>query len=642
MLQNKNTSIAQETISKYLEDMSPREEANLEKIILDALSHEEYGVRDPIIGRNIRKLGWIQSLHIRKSRELGLLRNSTTSGNNGASIVVNLSLPTLMHPGVQEIKNEIQKMVSKQVILAMKKDDAVATYNVRLEQQQQGEEELVKVDVMITSSKPSPFVHNVEEQDEIIKRLGPGLANVRHFIAVYSCKGGVGKSTVAVNLAYEMSRLGGRIGLLDVDIYGPSLPVLVKPDDAAVRRSSIGPGIVIPIQHNNVKMISLGFVSPTSGVPGSGPSGGAAVMRGPMAGRVVTQLLKGTDWGELDVLILDMPPGTGDVQLTICQDLELTGAVSVTTPSKLAATDAAKGIEMFTSLGVRTLAIVENMSYFDVSSCICVCSFCFCRVVHLILLTLHHVDPIMVVFATLQCQDGSRHYPFGKSIAEKTDFFPLHLNSDSLPNIYQLPISSRMNEANDDGSPLCLSRPKEASVELDVFHKLSCDIAKELLLLDHGHGHGHLNNNDDSDDNSCIEIDGKLFDIASLHLSVDNEKQMFVVRLFSDVGATQVMIPGNKLRSWHPKLGEPLPILLDESNNEEQEKQIMVTHTSGSKGCGSSHDGHAHRHDLKLFPCKLEKKGKYGYAVEWADRSTIIYSMYSLAKAAGGMSQNPS
>ncbi len=90
-------------------------------------------------------------------------------------------------------------------------------------------------------------------------------------------------------------------------------------------------------------------------------------MRGPMAGRVVTQLLKGTEWGDLDVLVLDMPPGTGDVQLSICQDLELSGAVSVTTPSKLAVTDAVKGIEMFTSLGVPTLAIVENMSYFDVS-----------------------------------------------------------------------------------------------------------------------------------------------------------------------------------------------------------------------------------------------------------------------------------
>lgn len=102
-------------------------------------------------------------------------------------------------------------------------------------------------------------------------------------------------------------------------------------------------------------------------MPGSGPNAGAAVMRGPMAGKVVTQLVKGTDWGDLDVLILDLPPGTGDVQLAVLQELQLSGAVAVTTPSKLALEDTRKGIEMFTSLGVPTLAIVENMSYFVVS-----------------------------------------------------------------------------------------------------------------------------------------------------------------------------------------------------------------------------------------------------------------------------------
>lgn len=595
-----NMEMTCDLVSRYLEKLSPREEANLEKAIMDAISHVENGVKDPVIGRNIRTLGWVQSLHIRKPIDFGLLKTNTlidgrglqlenANVTNGARIVVNLSLPTLMHPGIQEIKNEIQKIVSKQVLSAMNKNKTMSS--TKDNKDSQVEEEIVKVDVKIKASKPSPFVHNIEEQDDIIKKLGPGLANVRHFIAVYSCKGGVGKSTVAVNLAYEMSRMGGRIGLLDVDIYGPSLPVLVQPDDPVVRRSSIGPGIVKPIVHEHVKMLSLGFVSPTSGVPGSGPSGGAAVMRGPMAGRVVTQLLKGTEWGELDVLILDMPPGTGDVQLTICQDLELSGAVSVTTPSKLAATDAAKGIEMFTSLGVRTLAIVENMSYFD-------------------------------------CQGGSRHYPFGKSIVDKTDLVQNSENSLDESNIFQLPISSRMNEANDDGSPLCLSRPEEASVELDVFHKLSSTIAKDLLLLDHGQ------TDEETDEKIMIEIDGKKFHVSSLHLSVDNDKQMFIVRLFSDSGATQVLIPGDKLRSWHPKLGEALPIL----NHEHDEDKVIVTQTSGKQGRGS-HGNAQHPPTPKLFPCKLEKKGKYGYSVEWADRSTIIYSMYSLGKAAaGGMS----
>jgi Mrp family chromosome partitioning ATPase len=105
-----------------------------------------------------------------------------------------------------------------------------------------------------------------------------------------------------------------------------------------------------------------------SGVPGSGQENGAAVMRGPMAGKVVTQMLKGTDWGDLDVLILDLPPGTGDVQIQVLQDVQLSGAVAVSTPSKLAVVDTMKGIGMFTSLGVPTLAVVENMSYFVVRS----------------------------------------------------------------------------------------------------------------------------------------------------------------------------------------------------------------------------------------------------------------------------------
>ena len=111
-----------------------------------------------------------------------------------------------------------------------------------------------------------------------------------HFIGVYSCKGGVGKSTVAVNLAYELAQMGGRIGLLDLDVYGPSLPVLVKPNDPAVRQSPLGTGMVYPIEHKGVKLLSLGFVSANSGVPGSGQDNGAAVLRGPMAGKVVTQL----------------------------------------------------------------------------------------------------------------------------------------------------------------------------------------------------------------------------------------------------------------------------------------------------------------------------------------------------------------
>jgi hypothetical protein len=202
-----------------------------------------------------------------------------------------------------------------------------------------------------------------------------------------------------------------------------------------------------------------------------------------------------------------------------------------------------------------------------------------------------------------------------------------HLNESS---IFQFPISSKTNEANDEGVPLSLSRPKDASVELDTFHQLSSTIARELLLLQHGRS-------SEVSDNSSVRIGGEIFDVASLHLSVDNTAKTFSVRLFSDGGATQVSIQGEILRSWHPKLGEPMEV---ETTDEEDKRDGMITRTSGT-GCSSHDHSHDHSHEIKsgpiLFPCKIEKKGRYGYSVEWGDQATIIYSMYSIARAAGGV-----
>lgn len=195
--------------------------------------------------------------------------------------------------------------------------------------------------------------------------------------------------------------------------------------------------------------------------------------------------------------------------------------------------------------------------------------------------------------------------------------------SDS--NIFQFPISIKTNEANDNGQPLCLTRPQDASIELDLFHQLSTTVVKELLLLEHGRS-------SDVSDESSVRIGGEVFDVASLQLTVDNNSKSFVVRMFSDSGATQVQIPGNKLRTWHPKLGEAMEVDGNESADDS-----MITHTSG-KGCGSHSHDHDHGKEMpRLFPCKIEKKGRYGYSVEWADRGTIIYSMYSLARAGGGV-----
>ena len=189
--------------------------------------------------------------------------------------------------------------------------------------------------------------------------------------------------------------------------------------------------------------------------------------------------------------------------------------------------------------------------------------------------------------------------------------------------VFRFPISERLNDANDEGVPLCISRPKEAAEELDIFRDLSISVANELLLTQHGKSNSVA-------DDVLIRIDNQIFDVANLHLSADDATESFFVRFFSDSGATEVRISGEKLRHWHPKLGEPLV-------NEKTDEEVVVS-TSHS-GCGShNHQRNDQKRKSKLFPCKIEKKGRYGYQIEWADQATIIYSMFSLAKAAGGTS----
>jgi ATP-binding protein involved in chromosome partitioning len=182
------------------------------------------------------------------------------------------------------------------------------------------------------------------------------IPGVQNLIAVGSGKGGVGKTTVAVNLAVALAALGHRVGLMDADVYGPNVPLMM-----GINKTPMAYGERIqPLENFGVKLMSMGFLS-----PGDKP----LVWRGPMLHSVIQQFLRGVDWGELEYLLIDLPPGTGDVQLTLIQTAPVTGAVVVTTPSDVSLEDARKAVHMFSQVKVPILGIVENMSYLVCPHC---------------------------------------------------------------------------------------------------------------------------------------------------------------------------------------------------------------------------------------------------------------------------------
>ncbi|KAK1265721.1 Cytosolic Fe-S cluster assembly factor NBP35 [Acorus gramineus] len=232
-------------------------------------------------------------------------------------------------------------------------------------------------------------------------QLPKGLQTISNIIAVSSCKGGVGKSTIAVNLAYTLAGMGAKVGIFDADVYGPSLPTMVSPENQLLEMNP-ETRTIIPTEYLGVKLISFGFAGQ-----------GRAIMRGPMVSGVIDQLLTTTEWGELDYLVIDMPPGTGDIQLTLCQVVPLTAAVIVTTPQKLAFIDVAKGVRMFSKLKVPCVAVVENMCHFDA--------------------------------------DGKRYYPFD-SVQVVQQF--------GIPHLFDLPIRPNLSASGDSGMPEVVADPQ--------------------------------------------------------------------------------------------------------------------------------------------------------------------------------------
>jgi len=184
------------------------------------------------------------------------------------------------------------------------------------------------------------------------------VTGVKNIIAITSAKGGVGKSTTAANCALALSHCGAKVGILDADIYGPSLPIMfgTRGQELGVRDGKW----MQPIMAHNIATHSIGYVVDEKE---------AAIWRGPMASKALVQLLNETDWPDLDYLVIDMPPGTGDIQLTLSQQIPVTGSVIVTTPQDMALADARKGIAMFNKVGVPVVGIIENMSYHICSHC---------------------------------------------------------------------------------------------------------------------------------------------------------------------------------------------------------------------------------------------------------------------------------
>ncbi|MFW6262252.1 MAG: Mrp/NBP35 family ATP-binding protein, partial [Spirochaetota bacterium] len=255
---------------------------------------------DPDLGANIVELGFVKDIEISDGR---------------VSLEIELTTPAC--PVRDQFRSQAESLVSRI-------------------------EGVSSVDVTLSSRRPQRA-----KRDE-----KSGLEQVDSIVAIASGKGGVGKSTVAAAIAMELVREGYRVGLLDMDIYGPSIPTLFEHHDVGLTGDESN--MVVPEDFDGLKVMSFGFWLGT--VP--------AIMRGPMVTNYVQQFLHQVNWGELDYLFLDFPPGTGDVQITITQSVEMDGAVIVTTPHVLSAADVGRAIQMFDKVTVPVLGVVENMSYF--------------------------------------------------------------------------------------------------------------------------------------------------------------------------------------------------------------------------------------------------------------------------------------
>jgi ATP-binding protein involved in chromosome partitioning len=350
-----------------------------EEQVLSALG----GIVDPDLGRDVVSLGMIKDLRISPAGEVGFTFELTTPAC----------------PVRDRFKNQAEEIV--QSLPGVSGVQVKMTANVRPAFRQQAAEML------------------------------PG---VRQTIAVASGKGGVGKSTVAVNLAAALQRSGARVGLLDADIYGPSVPALtgtleqprvveVPGADGKVERK------LVPLEAYGLKLMSIGFL---------GGADQAMVWRGPMVSRAIQQMMSDVSWGELDYLVIDLPPGTGDASLTVAQSVPLTGVAVVATPQDLALDIAVKALQMFRSLNVTPLGLIENMSWYVCPSC------------------------------------GEEHHLFGHGGAERA------AQRLGIPFLGAIPLDQEIREEADRGAPVVTSRPDSAAGK--AFADLASQVAAKTSI----------------------------------------------------------------------------------------------------------------------------------------------------------------
>ncbi|MFT6055397.1 MAG: ATP-binding protein involved in chromosome partitioning [Roseivirga sp.] len=341
-------------------------------------------------------------------------------------------LKALRHVDDPDIKKDL---VTLNMILDIEIDGNLLKFTVMLTTPACPLKELIKNDCLkAIATHISDDVQveiNMSSDVTSTRNNAPLLPDVKNIIAIASGKGGVGKSTVTANLAVALAKTGAKVGLIDADIYGPSIPTMFncEREQPSIRKEGER-NLIVPIEQYGVKLISIGFLTPAEN---------ATVWRGPMASSALKQFISDTDWGPLDYLLIDLPPGTGDIHLTLVQTVPVTGVVLVTTPQKVALIDAQKGLSMFMGpqINVPILGIVENMAYFTPEEL---------------------PDNKYFIFG----EDG------GRKLAEK----------HNVPFLGQIPLVQGIREAGDNGYPAVM---QEGAIA-DAFKKLAQQTAQQVAI----------------------------------------------------------------------------------------------------------------------------------------------------------------